>query len=115
MASSDETSSWNPAMLPEHHETPAATDSRYLTTDLSVDTTEPVPPPVLSEPVDDDIAFLEGGAVEEPSAPTDVQQQHASVDGIESSRALEAEVASGPNKSPEETVSGETTTSVTGA
>ncbi|OJJ81854.1 COPII coat assembly protein SEC16 [Aspergillus glaucus CBS 516.65] len=115
MASSDATSSWNPAMLPEHHETPAATDSRDLTTNPSVDTTEPVPPPVFSEPVDDDIAFLGGGAVEEPSAPTDVQQQDASLDGIESSRTLDAEVSSEPNKSPEDTVPDETTTPVTGA
>ncbi|ODM20314.1 hypothetical protein SI65_03367 [Aspergillus cristatus] len=114
MASSDETPSWNPAMLPERHGTPAATDSRDLTTNSNVDTTEPVPPPVSSEPVDDDIAFLEGGAVEEPSAPTDVQQD-ASMDGIESSRALEAEVSSEPNKSLEGTVPDETTTPVTGA
>lgn len=102
-------------MLPEHHETPAATDSRDLTTNPSVDTTEPVPPPVSSEPVDDGIAFPEGGAVEEPSAATDIQQQDASLDEIESSRALEAEVTSEPNKSPEETVPDELTAPVTGA
>lgn len=114
MASSDETSSWNPAMLPERHGTPAVTDSRDLTTNSIVDTTESVLLPFSSEPADDDIAFLEGGAVEEPSASTDVKQD-VSMNGIESSRALEAEVSSEPNKSPEGTVPIETITSVAGA